>query len=74
MMCDLTRTGPYSPFAFPVCSVACGLPQEAGAVPEDSMTLPVSMTEEDEMYLLYATGDSMIGAGIQAGDMVLVRR
>ncbi len=57
-----------------VGSVACGLPQEAGAVLEDSMTLPVSMTGEDEMYLLYATGDSMIEAGIQAGDMVLVRR
>ena len=57
-----------------VGSVACGLPSEAGSVPEESMTLPVSMTGEDEMYLLYATGDSMVKAGIESGDMVLVRR
>ena len=57
-----------------VGSVSCGLPAEAGAVLEDAMTLPVSMVGDEEMYLLHATGDSMIEAGIHSGDMVLVRR
>ena len=57
-----------------VGSVSCGLPQEAGAVPEEYMTLPSTMVGEEDMYLLYAAGDSMIEAGIHSGDMVLVRR
>ena len=57
-----------------VGSVSCGLPADAGALQEDYMTLPVSMVGEEEMYLLYASGDSMIEAGIHSGDMVLVRR
>lgn len=57
-----------------VGSVSCGLPSEANAILEEYMTLPSSMVGNEEMYLLYATGDSMIEAGIHAGDMVLVRR
>ena len=57
-----------------VGSVSCGLPAEANAILEESMDLPVSMVGTEEMYILYATGDSMIDAGIHAGDMVLVRR
>ena len=54
--------------------ISCGLPAEANAILEESMDLPVSMVGTEEVYLLYATGDSMIEAGIHAGDMVLVRR
>lgn len=57
-----------------VGSVSCGLPADVHAVQEEFMTLPESMVGSEEMYLLYATGDSMIEAGIQPGDMVLVRR
>ena len=57
-----------------VGSVSCGLPADAHAVQEEFMTLPESMVGSEEMYLLYATGESMIDAGIQHGDMVLVRR
>ena len=57
-----------------VGSVSCGLPADAHAVQEEYMMLPESMVGSDEMYLLYATGDSMIEAGILPGDMVLVRR
>ena len=38
------------------------------------MNLPVSLVGNDEMYILYAFGSSMIGAGINGGDMVLVKR
>ena len=57
-----------------VGSVSCGLPAEADAIPEETMDLPASMVGDEEVYLLYASGDSMIEAGIHAGDMVLVRR
>lgn len=57
-----------------VGSVSCGLPADANAIPEEYMTLPESMVGSEEMYLLYAAGDSMIEAGIHSGDMVLVRR
>lgn len=57
-----------------VGSVACGLPQEANTIPDETMDLPVSMVGSEDMYILYAAGDSMIEAGIFDGDMVLVRR
>ena len=57
-----------------VGAVSCGLPKDADAVPEEYMTLPHVMTGDGEMYLLYASGDSMIEAGIFSGDLVLVRR
>ena len=57
-----------------VGSVSCGLPQEANAVLEESMTLPAAMVGDEELYILYASGDSMVDAGIHSGDMVLVRR
>lgn len=57
-----------------VGSVACGIPSEGNLIPEEYMTLPLSMVGNEEMYILYASGDSMIDAGIQSGDMVLVRK
>ena len=38
------------------------------------MNLPMTMVGNDDVYILYASGDSMINAGIDDGDMVLVRR
>jgi len=54
--------------------VACGLPTDATEELEEYMNLPTSMVGNDETYILYASGESMIGAGIEDGDMVLVRR
>ena len=57
-----------------VGSVSCGLPLDADAVMEEYISLPLSMVGHDDVYALYANGDSMIEAGIDDGDMVLVRR
>ncbi len=54
--------------------IACGIPTDAQERLEGYVTLPASIVGNDEMYILYAYGDSMIGAGISAGDMVLVRK
>ena len=57
-----------------VGSVSCGLPAEANAILDEYLELPVSWVGDEEVYLLYAEGESMIEAGIASGDMVLVRR
>ena len=57
-----------------VGSISCGLPTDAEARLEEYINLPASIADSDGMYLLFASGDSMIGAGIDNGDMVLVRR
>ena len=57
-----------------VGSISCGLPTDAEARLEQYVNLPAMIADSDHMYLLYAAGDSMTGAGIDDGDMVLVRR
>ena len=57
-----------------VGSISCGLPTDAEARLEEYINLPASIADSDGMYLLFASGDSMIGAGIDNGDMVLGRR
>ena len=57
-----------------VGSVSCGLPTDASVQQDEYLNLPLTMVGNDDVYILYASGDSMIGAGIEDGDMVLVRR
>ena len=57
-----------------VGSVSCGLPTDATVEQGEYMNLPMTMVGNDDVYILYASGDSMINAGIDDGDMVLVRR
>ena len=54
--------------------VACGLPKLAEENIEEYVKLPLSLFGEGPFYLLYANGESMIDAGIDDGDMVLVRK
>ena len=55
-------------------TVACGLPILAEENIESYVRLPVALFGRGEFYLLHAKGDSMTGAGIEDGDLVLVRR
>lgn len=57
-----------------VGSIACGLPTDAEERIEEYISLPTSLIGDGEMYILYASGESMIEAGIDDGDMVLVRK
>ncbi|MBO7543159.1 repressor LexA [bacterium] len=54
--------------------VACGLPRYAEENIENYVRLPLSLCGQGEFFLLRAVGDSMVGAGIEEGDLVLVRR
>ena len=57
-----------------VGNVPCGsLTEEFQSIGE-YMRLPVSLVGRGEFFLLRAYGDSMVGAGIDDGDMVLIRR
>ena len=55
-------------------SVACGVPKWAEENIEEYVRLPISLFGSGDFYLLRANGDSMIRAGIDDGDLVLIRR
>ena len=57
-----------------VGSIACGTPILAESNIDEYVRLPVSLFGYGEFFLLRAVGDSMIGVGIDDGDLVLVRR
>ena len=55
-------------------SVACGVPRFAEENIEEYVRLPISIFGSGDFYILRAVGDSMIGAGIDEGDLVLIRQ
>lgn len=54
--------------------VTCGIPKYAEENIEEYVSLPVSLFGEGDFYLLRAVGESMVNAGIDSGDLVLVQR
>lgn len=57
-----------------VGSIPCGpLMMEEEAI-EEYVDLPTNLFGSGEFYLLHASGDSMINAGIDDGDMILIRK
>ena len=57
-----------------VGNIPCGnLSLEEEAI-EEIVNLPISIFGKGELFLLHARGDSMTGAGINDGDMVLIRK
>ena len=58
-----------------VGSIPCGIPDEREEeYIEELVSLPVSLFGNGELYILRAKGDSMINAGIDHGDLVVVRK
>lgn len=55
-------------------AVSCGVPKFAEENIEEYVTLPVSLFGDGDFYFLRAKGDSMIEAGIDNGDLVLIRQ
>lgn len=55
-------------------SIACGVPKFAEGNIEEYVRLPVSLFGTGDFFLLRANGDSMIDAGIEDGDLVLIRQ
>jgi len=66
---------PERAVAVPVVGrVTAGQPVLATEQVEEVWSLPWSLVRSEEAFLLRVRGDSMVGAGIQDGDLVLVRR
>ena len=55
-------------------SIPCGEPETVESMVEERVPLPVAIFGSDEMYILRTHGDSMIDAGIEDGDYVVIRK
>jgi len=55
-------------------SVHCGQPQFEEENIESYVNLPSQIFGKDDCYILRASGDSMVDAGIEDGDLVVVRK
>jgi repressor LexA len=53
--------------------VSCGIPKFAEGNIEEYVQLPTALFGKGDFFLLRASGDSMIEAGIDNGDLVLVK-
>lgn len=54
--------------------VSCGPPELAEEYVEEYIPLPAALFGKGEFYILRASGDSMIDAGINNDDMIIVRK
>ena len=54
--------------------VACGIPKFAEENIEEFVRLPVALFGRGNFFILRAYGDSMVEAGIDDGDLVLIRK
>ncbi len=54
--------------------IACGNPREAEENIEEFVALPTILFGKEDSFILRASGESMIGAGIEDGDMVIIKR
>lgn len=57
-----------------VGKVACGLPQYAEEHCTEYIPLPAAYLGKGEFFVLEADGESMIEAGIEPGDLVIIRQ
>ena len=55
-------------------SIACGLPNMAEEEYEETYALPKGIFGTGELFMLHATGNSMIDAGIMPGDLLVIRK
>ena len=55
-------------------AVSCGVPKFAEENIEEYVRLPISIFGKGDFYILRANGDSMIEAGINDGDLVLIKQ
>ncbi len=69
---DKTETGYFS--APLVGSIRCGDPETEEEEVEMYVSLPEALFGRGDFYLLRATGDSMVDAGITEGDLILIRK
>lgn len=57
-----------------VGSIRCGSPQEEQEQVEAYIKLPEAIFGRGEFYILHAKGDSMVDAGIEEGDLIVIQK
>ena len=57
-----------------VDSIQCGSPEEEEEFVEEYVSLPVSLFGKGDFYILRAKGDSMVDAGIEEDDLIVIER
>lgn len=57
-----------------VGSIQCGCPEQEEEMVEEYVSLPVSLFGNGDYYILRAKGDSMVDAGIEEGDLIVIER
>ena len=57
-----------------VGSIRCGNPEDEEESIEEYVSLPVSMFGKGDFYILRAKGDSMVDAGIDEDDLLVIER
>ncbi|NCC87977.1 MAG: repressor LexA [Clostridia bacterium] len=55
-------------------TIACGAPVLAEENIEEYISLPSAIFGKGDLYILNASGDSMIEAGIEDGDLVVIKK
>lgn len=62
-------------FSAPIVgTIRCGDPEQEDEYVEEYVNLPESIFGKGEFYILRAAGDSMVDAGIEDGDLVVIRK
>ena len=54
--------------------IPCGPPEMQIEVTDEYISLPRSLLGEGEFFILRASGDSMVDAGIDSGDLVIIKK
>lgn len=70
--CKLKKQG--TTMALLVGDIACGDPTEEESNIEGSYELPNAIFGGGELFMLHAKGESMINAGIEEGDLLVIRK
>ena len=70
----IEKMSPAVSHAALVGSIPCGTPEEKEAQIEEYLPLSVSVFGSGSFYVLRASGDSMTEAGIDDGDLVIIRQ
>lgn len=57
-----------------VSAIPCGEPETEEENIEEYVSLPVSLFGHGDFYMLNAAGDSMVDAGIDDGDLIIISK
>lgn len=70
----ILQTSPFTKAEFFNGPIPCGTPDQIEASVDEYVNLPTAIFGKSNYYIIRTTGDSMINAGIESGDLVVVEK